>query len=141
MSSCQAYHYYYGYNSWYKNYFYYPYCTGSCAIPNSYCGAIINANNSNSCGCIYCNYDAATKRCVGTCWSNYFGQLNSLNKCLNTVPTPQSNADCACYYCNKIKDINGTITSCSGNCYASGLTCKIGQVQTSSGYVQDCYCQ
>ena len=115
-------------------------CNGSCAIPYSKCGQIISANNSKGCGCLYCNYDAVTKRCGGTCPS-INGQINSLNKCLNKVLTPKSNADCGCAPCLRKVDINGNLIGCSGTCYASGLKCQIGPVLTSSGYVKDCYCQ
>ena len=115
-------------------------CQGSCIIPYSKCGTIVSANYSKGCGCLYCNYDTVTKRCGGTCPS-INGQFNLLNKCLNKVPTPKSNADCGCASCLRKVDINGNLIGCSGTCYASGLKCQIGPVQTSSGYVKDCYCQ
>ena len=114
-------------------------CEGSCGVSNSQCGEIFETDVIY-CGCLYCNYDPATQKCGGTCPS-VNGGFNSINKCLNKVPTPQSDADCGCASCQKSTDAHGNIT-CSGTCLASGLTCRVGRVSAFNflGYVEECFC-
>ena len=64
-------------------------CSPHCGIRNSTCGLVISGDSD--CGCIYCNYDRASRKCIGECVDR------QLTQCISQVPIPRRDSDCQCF--------------------------------------------
>ena len=110
-------------------------CAGSCGIRNSVCSQLASDPYAPVCLCSYCNFDASTKKCIGSC------NTYSASTCISLIKTPKSDNNCSCYTCaDPTFDSKGR-PKCSGKCANSGLMCKPSTTFRVWGVVDICTCQ
>ena len=114
-------------------------CSGQCSIRNYKCGEIMLGDVLQF-GCLYCNYDVVSGKCLGICHMK--GSFNSANVCLSLISVPNSDADCVFASCETSQEVYGNKVY-SGTCIKSGLSCKVGSIPayTKTGFSEKCFCQ
>jgi hypothetical protein len=119
-----------------------PECECDCENHRGICKYILR-QDYYYCGCSYCNFDEASKQCIGNV-DDEFGS------CLNKIPQPSSDSDCEAYSCKPNYDIitepdmGVQVVGCNrGGCLASGKACYMTIVPQFSlyHYTLKCVCQ
>lgn len=123
-------------------------CVGTCPLTMKPCSVLKNFNQ-DVCGCNFCMYDKAERKCYGQC-SNVF-----LETCVSKVPLPASDDDCTCASCSaslkttnpyvnnqSIYDNGQQVPTCDAStCYA-GNSCSFFYMSLNHRKINETlYCQ